>query len=109
MRSKNWIFKEVNTWLGNPADWNKNPDHTRLKMIWAGVIKEYNPDVSLPELAKASGVKSHSTPMEWLEGWNKLPWTTRHAWLEFFMGTNPKRLYTIALSKDPVFKYVKNP
>ena len=109
MRPKNWIIKEVNAWLGNPKDWSNSQDDTRLKMIWAGVIKEYIPEITSPELAKASGAKSHAAPLDWIKGWQSLPWTTRHAWLAFFMGTHPDKLYAVALAADPAFKHVTRP
>lgn len=101
------MISVVNEWIGNPKDFGKSPDAMRLKFIWAGLIKEFIPDVSYTRLAEEAGSPSHASPHDWVRGWYNLPWITRHAWLEFFMTSDNKKMLMKHLAKDPAFQILE--
>ena len=111
MRKKHWIIDAVNQWIGIPGE-NKRfwtEDIMRQKFVWAGIILEFVPDMTHPDLAKIAKVKTHTTISQWLQGWKSLPVQVRHSWIEFFMGTDNKRAMMLMLGKDPLFQSLVNP
>ena len=111
MRKKHWIIDAVNQWIGIPGE-NKRlmtEDIVRQKFVWAGIILEFVPDMTHPDLAKIAKVKTHTSIGQWLKGWKSLPVQVRHSWIEFFMGTDNKRAMMLMLGKDPLFQSLVNP
>ena len=81
----------------------------RLRFIWVGLIKEFAPEIPFTELAEIAKCKSHATSHEWHLGWRALPWTTRHAWLEFISGSDYKKTLMMYLAKDSAFRELEPP
>lgn len=106
---KQEIVDAVTRWTCDPTDMDKsmNERDLRLKAIWAGLIKEFLPEMQLIELAGYAGQKSHSTVHGWLERWKAMPWTTRYSWLEFMMGSDNKKMLMVHLANDPAFRHQK--
>ena len=100
-------INRIKDWLCDVKGLDKSSDSVRLKFIWAGLVKEFCPKITYVEMAELAGVEHHSIPLEWVQAWYRLPFTTRHAWLEFFMGSDHKMFLMTVLASDPIFKYVK--
>lgn len=74
---------------GRPADWkgSTSADACRRRCIWVGLVFELSHrQVSVTDIAKAAGVRSHCLPVEEIERWFMLPWWTRHSWLRLACG-----------------------
>jgi hypothetical protein len=67
-----------------PGDFSgRGVDSSHAKAVWYGLMDEYQPKITLIEMAKFAGDvgDTHTTAWSAIRRWRDLPWQERYGWL----------------------------
>jgi hypothetical protein len=75
----------VTTAVGvRPGEWDRRGElESRMKAVWFGLMSEFQPPISLVQMAKLAGcsAKGHTTAHSAVARWKSMHWRDRYGWL----------------------------